>query len=684
MELLKKIAKNKLIVMVTHNPDIAKAYSSRIIKVLDGKVIEDSDPFEEKQKIVKNKKSKKQRTSMNFLTALSLSLNNLLTKKGRTILTAFAGSIGIIGIALILSLSNGVQNYINKVEEDTLASYPITIEDTTIDMSAMMGNFINNNSNTEGRDSSKIYSINVMSDMMAFMSSKVENNNLEELKKYLDDKNNTDIQNNITAIQYKYDLNLNLYKENTDNGIVKVNPSTVMEKIGMAKVAENETSSLLSPMQFMETDVWTEMLDNQPLIKSQYDVLAGKLPEKYNEVVLIVTKDNEISDYTLYALGLLDQNKLEEEYEKLKNGEEVSALETKEYSFDDLLKLSFKLILNTDYYVHENNVWVDKSSDEKYMKEKIKNAETIKVVGVIKINDETVSDSEYGRIGYTKDLKEYVINKVNESEIAKSQKENDKINIFTGLEFPQKSTNQTFDYASLNAEQRMYMQSLSQQDFAKLMETYAANVNATYEDNLSKLGVVDLDKPSAINIYAKDFDSKENIAEAIEKYNDKKREEGKEEDVINYTDIVGLMMDSVTTIIDVVSYVLIAFVAISLIVSSIMIGIITYISVLERTKEIGILRAIGASKKDISRVFNAETFIVGSIAGFLGIGVTILLNIPINMVINHIVGISTIASLPVAGAIILVIISMLLTVIAGLVPSKMASKKDPVEALRAE
>ncbi len=685
MEILKKISKNKLIVMVTHNPEIAEKYSSRIIKVLDGKVTEDSNPFDESQKINKDRSSKKLKTSMNFITALSLSFNNLLTKKGRTILTAFAGSIGIIGIALILSLSNGVHEYINKVEEDTLSSYPITIEETTIDMSSMMGSFMEETSDIDDREANKLYSKNIMSDMMTFMSSKVESNNLEEFKKYLDDKNNLEIQDNVNAIEYSYNLNLNLYKENTEDGVVRVNPSTVMEKIGFGDMMQAETTNgMMSSMGMMSTDVWTKLLDNEELLKSQYDVLAGKFPEKYNEVVLMVTKDNEISDYTLYALGLLDQDNLEAEFKKLTSGEELEKLETKVYSYDEILGLSYKLILNTDYYANENNVWVNKSEDEDYMKQKIKDAESIKIVGIVKINDETVANSEYGRIGYTKELEEYVINKINEAEIVKKQKENQNINVFTGLKFPEEGASKNFDYSSLSLEERQYLQTLSQAELAKLMETYSANAGATYDSNLEKLGSVDLNKPKTINIYAKDFEAKELIADAIENYNTNKEKEGKEEDVINYTDVVGLMMNSVTTIIDVISYVLIAFVAISLVVSSIMIGIITYISVLERTKEIGILRAIGASKKDISRVFNAETFIVGLVAGLLGIGVTVLLNIPINIIIKNLVGISTISVLPLGGAIVLVVISMLLTVIAGLVPSKMASKKDPVEALRTE
>jgi len=681
MELLKEISKDKLIIMVTHNPELAEKYSTRIIKILDGNITDDSNPYtKEEKKKEKKREAKSGKTSMNFFTALSLSLNNLLTKKGRTLLTAFAGSIGIIGIALILSLSSGVRGYISKVEEDTLSSYPITIEDTTIDMSSMMSVTVEKEEEKE-REEGKIYSTNVMTNMIEMMSSKVENNNLEEFKKYLDSEGNA-IRNNSNDIQYSYDLNLNLYKNNSEE-IVKVNPSTVMGSLGMDSMMSMSQDSAFASMS--NTDVFYEMLDNDELLASQYDIVAGRMPEKYNEVVLIVNEDLEITDYTLYSLGIKDQKELEDKMDKLQDGEELELSETETYTYDDFLNLSFKLLLNTDYYAKENNIWVNKSEDEAYIKEKITNAEEIKIVGIIKQNEETISNETSGLVGYTKELKEYVINKINESEIAKEQKNDETVNVFTGLKFPEKnSATNSFDYNSLTMEQKQYMATLSQEELAKLMKTYSENANASYENNLLKLGVIDLNKPSAINIYPIDFESKEAISSAIEEYNQTKRDEGKEEDVINYTDFVGLMMSSVTAIIDVISYVLIAFVAISLIVSSIMIGIITYISVLERTKEIGILRAMGASKKDISRVFNAETFIVGLCAGLLGILVTIILNIPINMIIKAIVGISGISSLPVGGAIILVIISMVLTVIAGLIPSKMASKKDPVIALRTE
>ena len=686
MEILKNISKDKLIIMVTHNPELAEKYSSRVIKVLDGKVISDSNPYKEDEEKTEKKKAKNGKTSMNFFTALSLSLNNLMTKKGRTILTSFAGSIGIIGIALILSLSNGVQKYINRVQEDTLSSYPISIEESTVDMASMLEIMMDEGNDNLNHEEGKIYSKDIMNEMISTLSSKIQTNNLEEFKNYLDTEEN-EIKKNSNAIQYEYNLNLNLYKKDTSNGIVKVNPSTVMNSIGMGNMVEEQNSSPFasSSMMVSQTDVWEEMLDNKELIESQYDVLAGNLPTSYNEVALVVDENNQISDYTLYTLGLKDQKDLERKWEAVKKGEKVEADDQKVYTYDELLNLSFKLILNTDYYEKSGNMWVNKSDDEEYMKNKIENAEDIKISCIIRKNEESVSTSLTGSmIGYTKQLKEHVINKINESEIVKEQKENKDINIFTGMKFPEKNENIKFDYVNLTSEQKAYISKLSSEELAKVMQSFSENQNATYEDNLETLGVVDLNKPSAIKIYATNFDAKELISNEIEKYNQKQRDEGKEENVINYTDMVGMMMKSVSVIVNMISYVLIAFVAISLIVSSIMIGIITYISVLERTKEIGILRAIGASKKDISRVFNAETFIIGFAAGLLGILITLILTIPINAIIKAIAGVSGIASLPFGGAIILVIISMVLTIIAGLIPSKMASKKDPVEALRTE
>lgn len=680
MEILKKISKDKLIIMVTHNPELAEKYSSRIIKVLDGLVTDDSNPYDGKDE--EKLTPKEGKTSMSFLTALALSLNNLMTKKGRTLLTSFAGSIGIIGIALILSLSNGVQNYITKVQEDTLSSYPLVIQESTIDIASMMESMmgINDDEDTE-YDKQKIYSKNIMTDMMSTVSAKVKNNNLEELKQYLDNED-TKIKENSSAIQYKYDIQLNVYKENTEDGIVQVNPSTVMEKLGMGSSSSGQMGVMSS---FSSTDVWMEMLDNQNLLETQYDLLAGNWPKAYNEVALIIGENNKISDYTLYSLGLLNQDEIEEKMKKIMNGETVEENEISEYDFEEILKMKFKLLLNTDYYEKENGIWVDKSKDSDYMKEKIANAEDLKIVSIIRRNEESVTQEDIpGIIAYRSDLITHLANRVNETDIVKEQKENKEKNVFTGMEFQESSSSTSFDYSKLSPEQQKYLSSLSKEELATLMQNYATNAGVSYEDNLVKLGSVDLNIPMAINIYPKDFESKDIIEDAIEEYNQKQKDNGKEENSITYTDIVGIMMNSVSTIINVISYVLIAFVSISLIVSSIMIGIITYISVLERTKEIGILRAIGASKKDISRVFNAETFIVGLVAGLLGIGITLLLCIPANIIIKAVAGISGVASLPITGGIILVVISMLLTVIAGLIPSKLAAKKDPVEALRTE
>ena len=679
MDILKEISKDRLVIMVTHNKELAEEYSSRIIKILDGVITDDSNPCESKTQ-EKNTEKEKRRTSMKFLTALNLSLNNLMTKKGRTILTAFAGSIGIIGIALILSLSTGIQNYINKVEEDTLSSYPISIEEATIDTSSMLETMMQEDSDEEeNTDDGKIHSQNIMTEMLSTISNKVENNNLTEFKKYLE-SNESDIKDYTNSIQYEYNLNLNLYKEDTSSGIVKVNPSTVMEKLGMGAMAGEQQNGI----SFMNTDVWTKMLDNEELLHTQYDLLAGQWPKKYNEVVLIVDGNNRINDYVLYSLGIKDQNELEDMMEKLQNGETVEEPENTTYTYDELLDLSFKIILNTDYYQKENGLWVNKQEDDEYMKEKINEAENIKVVGIIKQNENSAATSMAGGIGYIKDLEEYVINKTNESQIVKEQKENETINVFTGLEFSENEEEQVFNMQNLSQEQQIAISQMSPEEIADIMETYRENSEATYESNLEKLGAVNIEEPTSILIYPKTFDDKERISNAIEEYNKKQQDEGKEENVITYTDLVGTMMKSVTNIIDAVSYALIAFVSISLVVSSIMIGIITYISVLERTKEIGILRAIGASKKDISKVFNAETFIVGLIAGLIGIGITIALSIPINSLIYALSGVAIKATLEPLAGLILVLISMFLTIIAGLIPAKMASKKDPVEALRTE
>ena len=681
MELIKEISKDKLVIMVTHNPELAQKYSSRIIRLLDSKIIDDTMPYNptKKEREDAKKDSKKSRkTSMSFLTALSLSINNLKTKKGRTILTAFAGSIGIIGIATIMSLSNGVQNYIDRTQEETLSSYPLTIQENTIDASAMIELMMGQNDiDTSMQEENKVYSNDIMNEVMSTMSSKIEKNNLKRFKEYLD-TNREKINDSLTAIEYNYDLNLNIYSQR-DGKTVKSNPSTVFEKIGMDFGGSNSMMS-----QFTSTDVFLKQLDNEELVHSQYNLLAGNWPQNYNEVVLLVDKNNQVSDYTLYSLGLKDQDELEAKYNKILSGEEIEADEQTSYTYDDILNLEFKVLPQTDYYEKEGNVWIDKSEDEDYINQKLEDADTLKVVGIIQIDDESIANTTSGVILYTKELEEHIIDKISNSEIVKEQLANDKVNVFTGLEFNEESTSKEFDINSLSDEQRAYLMSLSQEELAQVVAAYSENANATYETTLNKMGYVNIEEPSTINIYPKDFEAKENIENFISEYNTMVENEGNESDTINYIDTVGLIMSSVTSIVNIISYVLIAFVSISLVVSSIMIGIITYISVLERTKEIGILRSIGASKKDISRVFNAETLIIGFCAGVLGIACTYLLTFPANAILKEVVNVSGLVQVPWGAALVLVCISMILTVISGLIPSKMASKKDPVIALRTE
>lgn len=643
MKLLKDVSKKKLVIMVTHNQELAEKYSTRIISIKDGKIINDTNAYDGKINTKQDKetiKTKNKKTSMSFKTALSLSFNNLLTKKGRTILTAFAGSIGIIGISLILSLSTGVNNYIARVQEDTLTSYPISIESATADMSTMLTDLANQNKREKHQDK-LIYSNDIMSSMVESMSSQIKTNNLTEFKKYLEE-NSDELDQYANDIKYTYNLDLQIYKKETDK-ITKLNPSTVFQSFGFNY--QQETSPMNSN-QYMENrmNVFNELSENKNLLKKTYDILAGKLPEHYNEVVLIADSYGEISDYALYSIGIKDQAELTKMTEKIMKGEKLEKTTQTSYTYDELLNTEFTLVLNTDYYQKQESIWVDKSSDESYMKKLLDKSLTLKVVGIIKPNEES-SITTSGEVGYTKELTDYVIENINNSEIAKEQLKNSDKSVLTNTNF--------------------------------------SNIN-TYEMTLASLGIVSLDTPKTINIYPKDFKSKEDIIKIIDKYN-KEKENNKEKDlVITYTDYVGILMNSITTIVDVISYVLIAFVSISLIVSSIMIGVITYISVLERTKEIGILRAIGARKKDISRVFNAETFITGLISGVLGIIITIILNIPINIIIKNLSGISNVSSLPPLAAIILIAISVFLTVVAGLIPSSYASKKDPVVALRSE
>ena len=694
MELLKEIARDRLIIMVTHNPELAEQYSSRIIKLLDGKVIDDSRPYTpaEAEILPAVTKEKGKMKSMSLKTAMGLSLNNLMTKKGRTFMTAFAGSIGIIGIALILSLSSGFQAYIDKVQEDTLSNYPITLQDETMDMSAMLGSMSGEmEEEAENHDDNIVRPMVMMTEMYNAMVAEKQANNLGEFKNFLQDEANG-FGELTSAIQFGYDANLRIYGTDVNGDTIQVNPSTVMSTMGMdSMMSMYDTMSSMSAMGAMggtDMDAFCELLDNQTLLESQYDVVAGKWPEAKEELVFVVTEKNYIMDTALFTLGLKDQA-------LLKNFTESKQIEDdgRTFTYEELLSQTYKVVLNTDFYSYNEDLgyWEDFSESDTYLENLLGDALELKVVGIVRPKADAVATSITGTVGYTKELTEYIIKETAEQEIVKAQQAEPETDVLTGKPFSgsdaaEDAKDSAMDFGTLTPEQQAYLATLSQEELQMLMEQYAQNAvsQATYEGNLALFGVADLNKPSNINIYPIDFASKDLIEEKIREYNDAMEAKGEEANKITYTDYIGIMMSSISTIINVISYVLIAFVSISLVVSSIMIGIITYISVLERTKEIGILRSIGASKKDISRVFNAETMIVGLVSGLLGVGVTVLLCIPINAVIYYFSEIPDVAELPVVGGAILVAISVTLTLIAGLIPSRVAAKKDPVEALRTE
>ena len=753
MDLLKEIADDRLVIMVTHNPELAENYSTRIIKLLDGEVVDDSNPYtdEEAEKISyeEGDKKKNKKNRMSYFTALGLSFNNLLTKKGRTILTAFAGSIGIIGIALILSLSSGFRKYISSVEQDTLSTYPLEITDESVDRSAMFSMLLGNDmKSSEEHDMDKVYSNNFVGDYMNTLMSEVKINDMISFMDYIENGDGKDIKKYASDVMYTYGIKVNAYLPDTDKDIYQVNPGTVMDKIGLGSMAEMSQYNIGSSVDM--TSVWSEIIENQDLLNEQYDVIAGRWPENYDELVLVVTENNEITDYELYTLGLRDVKELQDMVAASLKGEIVTYPNTS-YTYDELLNLTYKVIPTSDYYAYDEaqGCYVDMSDDYNFLKDKIDNGIEVKVVGIVRPNEDAAVHSIMTTIGYKHALAQKLMDMARESDIGKEQLANPDINVFTGYEFGAdinaekeddaekmmqelaKQIAEQFGVSDLSEvpdeqifaymhsvepaqammilavlpedKQAAYMSSLSEEEMAEFMAAMdAANENAqgmsqsmsltalkkaedaTYEDNLTTIGIAYENDPKSIKIYPKDFDSKEKIIDIIDDYNEKVRAAGEEDKEISFEDMIGTMMSSVSTIINAISYVLIAFVAISLVVSSIMIGIITYISVLERTKEIGVLRSIGASKKDISRVFNAETIIVGFIAGVIGIVVTIILNVPINKIIKNVSGLNHISRLPIDGAIILIIISVVLTMIAGLIPSRVASKKDPVVALRTE
>ena len=675
MEILKEISKDKLVIMVTHNPQLADEYSSRIIRLKDGTLVSDSNPFNEQEMNVDTSVLK--RPDMSFKMACSLSLNNLMTKKARTFLTSFAGSIGIIGIALIMSLSHGMQSYIDQMENDTMASYPIEIQANSSDMSTLMTTMMGMKKKTEEHKDSKIYSRPYVEDVLESLSSS-KKNNLSAFKSYIESSKGKEFRKTAKAIEYDYNLNLQVYNENTDSGLVQVSPNGLLDKLGMSDMMSIQ-SQFMDSSAMTNDQVWLSLPESKKLRDDEYQLVEGKWPTNYNEVALEVDENNEITDYALYSLGLLDQDELVKNYQKILNGEtdKISKTNLESYSVDDILNLKFRLVLNSDLYQKVNGLWINQSENESYMKDVVSKSPEIKVVGIIKPSDSTVSQPTMGGVYYTKAMEEYVTSKTENAQIVQEQKTNPNINIFTQTEF---ASGQKMSMSNLTNEQMMQLSSMSQEELMNYMNTYNENINATYDSNLTKLGVVDYSNPTKISLYASSFDGKEKLSDLITDYNKKQTKSN----VITYNDFIGTMLSSVTSVVNIISYVLIAFVSVSLIVSSIMIGIITYISVLERTKEIGILRSIGASKKDITRVFNAETFIIGLISGVLGILITLVLNIPICMVVENMTGVAHIAKLPVNGAVFLILIDLVLTILAGLIPSKIASKKDPVEVLRSE
>ena len=608
MEILKEVAKDRLVIMVTHNPDLANQYATRIIRLLDGVVISDSNPYQ--AEVAKKDQTKGERlkhTSMSFLTALALSFQNLLTKKARTILTAFAGSIGIIGIALVLALSNGFQSYVDKMQADTLSSYPLIISRESVDF-ASAAELNMDTSLQEYPEGDTIFINKLMEKLNGII---IRNNITEDYIENVIEKIDPALINGIT---YSRGVRLNIFKQMSFNNL------TYYRQIS----AQNDMSSV---MNFSGADIWQEIIDNQSFIESQYDVIAGRLPQNKDEIIIQVDKYNQITDITLLSLGVLTP---------------MSSVDT--LTFDDLLSMEYKLILNDDLYSYDsvNDRFVsqvDTITADVYNK-----GLTLKVVGIVRVNELTNTGSITGAIGYTKELTDYILEEAGKSEIVLWQKANPTKDPLTGQAYP----------ADHNVEEQYY-------------------------NTMSRLGGITT--PKAINIYPVDFKAKTEIKKYLDNYNQTQEDEVNR---IYYTDVMDLLVKSINTTINAISYVLIAFTSISLVVSSIMIGIITYISVLERTKEIGILRSIGARKKDISRVFNAETLIIGFVAGIIGIGVTLLLSIPINIIIDNLVNISNIAALKTYHAIFLVLISMALTLIAGLIPSRIAAKKDPVIALRTE
>lgn len=661
MELLKDIAKERLVIMVTHNPELAQAYSTRIVQVLDGNILSDSNPYEP---IEESKQGDIQltKTKMSFMTALALSFNNLLTKKGRTFLTAFAGSIGIIGIALILALSNGVSGYVKKTQEDTLVSLPLTISEKN------QSNLLATSPDLSEKPYKDNNELGINTVLTKLLKKQIGKNDLASFKSYLDE-HASEVQALTKDIRYRYNLQPYIYATDTSNGPKSILPSTLADEV--------DTSNQTIKGYLQNIDYWSELSSDSNMLESQYDVLEGRFPQDKSEIVLIVDENNEISDLLLYSLRIKDPS-------ELNDAKKLDELGSQTYQYSDFIGKTFKAVVNTNRFAKENNRWMNKINNASYMKTQIENGLELKIVGVLRQKEGTSSgvNSPSGGVAYTSALIDYTSEQIQNSDIVKEQEANPTINVFTGKAFAKDP--KPFNSADLTQEEKIQLAKMTPEQQAQYIQQYNDNSAATYEENLEKLGVIDKSKPAAIEFYTSSFQQKQELKDFINAYNTDKKDAGEDDKALAYSDDIQTIMSSITTMVGVITTVLVGFVAISLIVSSIMIAIITYISVLERTKEIGILRAMGASKKDIRRIFTAETAIEGFISGVLGISITLLATIPINTIVAKMTNVENVAQLPWEAALILIGISIILTMLAGLIPSRIAAKKDPVESLRSE
>ena len=661
MDLLKDIAKERLVIMVTHNPELAQKYSTRIVQVLDGNILSDSNPCEPTEE-TKQVDIQFTKTKMSFITALVLSFNNLLTKKGRTLLTAFAGSIGIIGIALILALSNGVSDYVKKVQEDTLVSLPLTISEQN------QSNLLATSPDLSEKPYKDNHELGINTVLTNLLKKQIGKNDIASFKTYLEE-HASKVESLTKDIRYRYNLQPFIYASDTSNGPKSILPSTLADEV--------ETANQTMKGYLQNLNYWSELSSDSSMLESKYDVLEGRFPQDKSELVLIVDENNQISDLLLYSLRIKDPS-------ELNDTKKLDELSSQTYQYSDFIGKTFKAVVNTKRFVKENNLWLNKIDNASYMKTQIENGLQLKIVGVLRQKDGTSSgvNAPSGGIAYTSALIDYTSEHIQNSDIVKEQEANQNLNVFTGKDFAKDP--KPFSSENLTEEEKIQLAKMTPEEQAQYVQQYNDNSASTYEENLAKMGVINKSKPAAIELYTSSFQQKQDLKEFINAYNTAKKEAGEDDKVLAYSDDIQSIMSSITTLVGVVTTVLVGFVAISLIVSSIMISIITYISVLERTKEIGILRAMGASKKDIRRIFTAETAIEGLISGVLGITITFLATFPINAIVAKMTNVENVAQLPKEVALILIGISIVLTMLAGLIPSRIAAKKDPVESLRSE